>query len=296
VGDFPREGARLGDMTEAQQSLAWALVEASLSARGKQRIDEILTMESITEAMGWGSASLDDYYFVVFDVPSTTSPWGWQLDGHHLALNFTVVGRDVTMTPSLWGVEPVTWDEGEHAGLEPMVDEVVQGLAWANLLGPEQLEVAAQGPGSNPELQFGPQTDPSMWPAIQGLSVSDMTVEQQEALVELIAVYVGNLPTQQAENRMTEIRDSLHDVSVVWVGEATRGSAIYYRIHGPGVLIEFDHVMGPNHIHSVYRDPSNDYGADWLSKHLATHHAGDLRQKGVGAWARTHGSHTHAGR
>ena len=58
VGDFPREGARLGDMTEVQQSLAWALVEASLSARGKQRIDEILTMESITEAMGW--ASLDE--------------------------------------------------------------------------------------------------------------------------------------------------------------------------------------------------------------------------------------------
>ena len=145
---------------------------------------------------------------------------GWPSLGLELHGGWT----DVTMTPSLWGVEPVTWDEGEHAGLEPMVDEVDQGLAWANLLGPEQLAVAAEGPGSNPELQFGPQTDPTMWPAIQGLSVPNMTVEQQEALVELIAVYVGNLPTHQAENRMREIRDSLDDVSVV-VGEATRGSA-----------------------------------------------------------------------
>ena len=291
VGDYPREGARIGDMTETQQSLAWALVETSLSARGKQRIDEILTMESITEAQGWGSASLDDYCFVVFDVPSTTSPWGWQLDGHHLALNFTVLGSDVTMTPSLWGVEPVTWDEGEHAGLEPMVDEVVQALRWANLLNAEQLAAAAEGPGSNPELQFGPQTEPTMWPAVQGLSVPNMTVEQQEALVDLIAVYVGNLPTQQAENRMMEIRDGLDEVSVVWVGEATRGAPIYYRIHGPRVVIEFDHVMGPNHIHSVYRDPSNDYGADWLSKHLSTHHAADLRTRGWNAWARTRHEH-----
>ena len=293
VGDFPREGARIGDMTDGQQTLAWSLVEASLSARGKQRIDEILTMESIVEAIGWGSASLDDYFFVVFDVPSSTSPWGWQLDGHHLALNFTVVGSDVTMTPSLWGVEPVTWDEGEYAGLEPMVDEVVQGLTWANLLSTEQLEVAAQGPGGDPALEFGPQTDPTMWPSIQGLGVSDMTLEQREALVDLIAVYVGNLPTHQAENRMREIRDTLDEVSVVWVGEAIRGSAIYYRIHGPHVLIEFDHVMGPNHIHSVYRDPSNDYGADWLSKHLAIHHADELRTKGLGAWARTDVPHVH---
>jgi hypothetical protein len=102
----------------------------------------------------------------------------------------------------------------------------------------------------------------------------------------LIGVYVGNLPVHQAENRMAEIEASLDDASVVWLGDTEPGSAIYYRIHGSRVLIEFDHVMGPNHIHSVYRDPANDYGDDWLSKHLETDHAHDVKLKGLGSWAR----------
>ena len=130
-----------------------------------------------------------------------------------------------------------------------------------------------------------------MWPAIQGLRVQDMTAEQRNALLALIGIYVGNLPNQQATDRMNEIEDSLDDASVVWVGDTTPGAAIYYRIHGPRILIEFDHVMGPNHIHSVYRDPANDYGSDWLSKHLRTHHADDVRTHGLRAWARTH-AHT----
>ena len=287
IGDFPREGLRLGDMTEAQSTRAWALVGASLSARGMQRVDEILTMESIVEALGWGSASLDDYYFVVFDAPSATSPWGWQLDGHHLAMNFTVVGSDVTMTPSLWGVEPSTWDEGEHAGLEPLAEAVSLALDWANSLEASQLAVAAVGPPIDPELRFGPQSDPATWPFIEGLSVADLTSEQRRGLVDLIALYVHNLPPNQASNRMDEILETLDEASVVWIGDTDPESAIYYRIHGPRVLIEFDHVMGPNHIHSVYRDPSNDYGSDWLSKHLAAHHADDVAHHGIRSWGRT---------
>lgn len=288
IGDFPREGARLGDMTEAQRDLAWALVAASLSTRGMQRIDDILTMESIVEALGWGGASLDDYYFVVFDTPSATSPWAWQIDGHHLAMNFTIVGSEVTMAPSLWGVEPSSWDDGEHAGLEPLGDTLTLALEWANGLEPDQLAAAAVGSSSDPELSFGPQFDSDTWPAIEGLSVTDMTGEQRDSLLSLIALYVGNLPPNQAANRMAEITESLDGASVVWVGDTEPGSAIYYRIHGPHVLIEFDHVMGPNHIHSVYRDPSNDYGSDWLSKHLATDHAHDVAHHGLHSWGRTH--------
>lgn len=286
VGDYPREGARIGDMTEDQQAKAWALVAMSLSGRGMQRIDEILTMESLVQSLGWGSASLDDYYFVVFDSPSASAPWGWQFDGHHLAMNFTVVGSEVTMTPSLWGVEPSTWDEGEHAGLEPLSEEVERGLAWVNLLSADQRDEAAEGPPGDPDLQFGPQSNPLMWPSVQGLAVADMSDDQRNALTDLIGVYVGNLPVHQAENRMAEIEASLDDASVVWLGDTEPGSAIYYRIHGSRVLIEFDHVMGPNHIHSVYRDPANDYGDDWLSKHLETDHAHDVKQKGLGSWAR----------
>ncbi len=288
IGDYPREGARLGDMTEDQRDLAWALVGASLSARGMQRVDEILTMESIVEALGWGSASLDDYYFVVFDAPSATSPWGWQLDGHHLAMNFTVVGSEVTMTPSLWGVEPSTWDEGEHAGLEPLAEAVRIALDWANSLDAVQLGMAAVGPPSDPDLRFGPQSDSATWPFIEGLSVTELTSEQRSGLVELIALYVNNLPPHQAANRMDEILESLNEASVVWIGDTGPGSAIYYRIHGPRVLIEFDHIMGPNHIHSVYRDPTNDYGHDWLSHHLETHHADDVERYGLHSWGRTH--------
>jgi hypothetical protein len=45
------------------------------------------------------------YFFTVMGFPSPTEPWGWQLEGHHLIVNFFVLRDQVVMTPVFMGAE-----------------------------------------------------------------------------------------------------------------------------------------------------------------------------------------------
>ncbi len=269
----PRLGVSFGDMTEAQAEAAWALIRASLSARGEQRAEEIMLVEQLLWDDGDESAIPDAFFFTLFDVPSMDSPWAWQLDGHHLAINFTVVGADVSISPSLWGVAPTVWPEGEHEGLEPMELEEDLAYAWIASLDEEQLALAVLSDEDPSRLLAGPDSRPDAWPEPEGIPTTELTEVQRTELLALVQVYVGNLAEAQSERRMAEIDASFDDASVAWHGGTSPGEAMYYRIQGSRVLVEFDHTRGPTHIHAVYRDPANDYGVDWLAEHLSAFHA-----------------------
>ena len=60
---------------------------------------------------------------------------------------------------------------------------------------------------------------------------------------------------------MTEIKSHLNDTFLAWSGPTTNGSAAYFRIQGPTLVIEYAPQNGVDHIHTIYRDPTNDYGA-----------------------------------
>ncbi len=47
------------------------------------------------------------YWITIMGKPSGKEPWGWQLDGHHLIVNYFVLGDQVVMTPPFVGSEPV---------------------------------------------------------------------------------------------------------------------------------------------------------------------------------------------
>lgn len=52
-----------------------------------------------------------------------------------------------------------------------------------------------------------------------------------------------------------------------------RGSPHYYRLHGPGFLVEYDSIQNnANHIHTVWRDLRNDWGEDLLKDHYGKSH------------------------
>jgi len=52
------------------------------------------------------------------------------------------------------------------------------------------------------------------------------------------------------------------------------GTPLYYRLQGPRLLIEYDNTQrDANHAHSVWRDPTADFGMDVLAAHRAAHHA-----------------------
>lgn len=270
---YVREGVSFGELNPDRMALGWTLIRASLSAAGVKRTEDIIQLEKLLWEGGDMNAFPGHYFFTFFDTPSHDSAWGWQLDGHHLALNFTVVGAEVTITPSLWGVSPKIWPTGEFAGLAPMAQEEDLAFAWMASLNDEQRAQAQLSADADPDLMAGPTSIQSEWPEPKGVPVSALNDRQRSALLEWIAIYVGNLSVAQAAERMSEIEASLGDASVAWMGGTTPGDMIYYRIQGSQVLIEYDHTQSANHVHAVYRDPSNDYGVNWLSKHLAEHHS-----------------------
>ena len=109
---YVREGVSFGELNSERMALGWDLIRASLSAAGLKRTEEIIQLEKLLWEAGDMNAFPGNYFFTFFDTPSDEAPWGWQLDGHHLAINFTVVGAEVTITPSLWGVSPKVWPTG----------------------------------------------------------------------------------------------------------------------------------------------------------------------------------------
>ena len=63
------------------------------------------------------------YFFTLMGFPSPTEPWGWQLDGHHLVVNFFVLRDQVVMTPVFMGGEPVVTESGKCAGHGPVLQD-----------------------------------------------------------------------------------------------------------------------------------------------------------------------------
>ena len=64
-----------------------------------------------------------------------------------------------------------------------------------------------------------------------------------------------------AEERTSEIGANLDETYFAWEGPTTNGEPTYCRMTGPTLHIGFNHEEEDVlHIHSVYRDPANDYG------------------------------------
>ena len=85
----------------------------------------------------------------------------------------------------------------------------------------------------------------------------------QKALLALIRTRIGIINDTAAAKRMAEIQANLARTYFAWSGPTTNGSAAYWRIRGPTLVIEYapQQIGGSptNHIHAMYRHPTNDY-------------------------------------
>jgi Protein of unknown function (DUF3500) len=287
VGIFSRHGVSLEEMSERQKTAAWNLLRASLSAEGVAQTQDIMkTEQSLFELNGepirYGE---EKYYFTVMGVPSVTEPWGWQLDGHHLVINFFVLGDQVVMTPAFWGGEPVFTERGKYAGNRIMQDEQDQGLAFMQSLNRSQQAVATIDPDKTRNNQLAAANEDNLTLDYEGLRGKELDSAQKLQLLNLIRVYVGNLREAHADITMDEIGQHIDETYFSWIGNAGDDAIFYYRIHSPVILIEFDHqnpvgttqINTPgtptrDHIHTIVRTPNgNDYGKDLLAQHLALH-------------------------
>ena len=284
---FKREGVSFGELTEDQRVLAHALIQSALSSQGYlktvgiMRVDEILqeyrsSVRPNAEPM-FGQRL---YWIGIFGDPAKDEPWGWQLDGHHLALNFTVVGDQVSVTPAFLGSDPAQVRRELDAGFYPLVKEDTRGRQLFESLDDAQRERTLLEGATPADVIEGPGRAGRL-DEIRGLPAAAMTDAQKQLLRLLVEEYLGNLEPELAASHRSRIEtagfDELH---FSWSGTEI-GKPYYYRIHGPTLLIEFDNNVPPgnrngpvNHIHTVWRDTERDYGDDLLRKHYeeSPHH------------------------
>jgi hypothetical protein len=287
---YVRQGTNLKEMTPAQRALARALLRASLSPRGIATSDAIMKTDQSLREINDDPFSYDEgwYFLTMMGVPSATQPWGWQLDGHHLVINYFVLGDQVVMTPTFMGAEPARALTGKYKGNAVLQQEQDLGLALMRSLSPDvrvRALLAAEKPGNTIKAEA---FQDNLVLDFAGAEASSFSAEQKARLIELIGLYVGNMREPHAKVRMGEVVAHLDETRFAWVGGTTDDSVFYYRIHSPVILIEFDHqnpvgtrVLHPDnrptrdHIHTVVRTPNgNDYGKDLLRQHLLAAHGG----------------------
>jgi hypothetical protein len=286
---YRRQGVSFEEMSEGQREAAFGLLRAGLSARGLKLTQDIMKLNHTL-----GELNNNDfvqygqwlYHLTVMGEPSPTEPWGWQLDGHHAIINYFVLGDQVVMTPFFAGSEPVTAHAGTFKGVSILQEEQANGLAFVNALdaGARQKAILRSSKTGNDNLTEAWRDNVVLDYA--GVRASDLSEAQRQQLLDLVALFVGNVRDGHARVRMDEVRQHLGNTWFAWIGGTEPSSVFYFRIHGPVVLIEFDHQRPANlrhlaanpdvpnreHIHVVVRTPNgNDYGKDLLRQHYLMH-------------------------
>jgi hypothetical protein len=284
-----RQGVGFNEMTEAQRELAFNLFRASLSAKGLKKTRDIMrlngTLAELTNHFREYGEWL--YWITIMGEPSATEPWGWQLDEHHVIINYFVLGDQVVMTPTFMGSEPVQAESGKFKGTVVLQEEQDKGFALMRSLDAGQQAKARLGIEKNTNYNLSEAYRDNLVLDYAGLRASEMNPQQRKLLLDVIAEYVGNLRDGHARVKMSEVEKHLDETWFAWIGGAAPDSVFYYRIHSPVILIEFDHQRpvalgrsGPTrqHIHTVVRTPNgNDYGKDLLRQHHLQHPHGQLK-------------------
>lgn len=269
---FPggRQGARFRDMTADQRRATKDLMRSTLSSPGVQKAQAIMALEAVLAEVEGSSLSYRDpekYYVTVFGDPGVY-PWGWRFEGHHLSINVTVAAAgDVSVTPTFLGTNPARIPIGSDRGTRIQSDEYFLALELARSLDAAQVEKALLDDRSLGNVITGPGRGDALQTP-EGLPVPGLTAEQQGLLTRLILAYVGIARDEIGRPYMELVREGWEATRFAWAGPMAEGDAFYYRIHGPRILIEFDNSQGGgNHIHSLWRDPANDFGRDDLHRH-----------------------------
>lgn len=187
-----------------------------------------------------------------------------QFGGHHLGINITLMGDKGTLSPSHTGAQPARY-EFEGKTIRPLGREVDKAFKLLSSLDEGQRKRAILG-GRMRGLVLGPGRDgQTIQP--EGIQGSELNENQRKMLLDLAGEWTGILHPAAARAKMEEMEKHVAETWFAWSGATEKGGAAYFRIQGPTVIIEFSpQSLGGdlnNHIHTIYRDPTNEYGAPW---------------------------------
>jgi hypothetical protein len=282
---YVRQGVSFKEMSAAQREAAFGLLRASLSAKGLKLSQDIMKLNHTL-----GELNRDDfvqygewlYHVTLMGEPSATKPWGWQIDGHHLIINYFVLGDQVVMSPVFVGSEPVIAPSGKYQGLTILQEEQNRGRDFLLTLNATQRAQAVLATTKTANHNLTEAFKDNVTVDYAGVRATELTAAQRRDLLALIRLYVAYLDDGHAAVKQAEVEAHLDRTYFAWIGGSGPDSVYYYRIHSPVILIEFDHqrpaglrhrvnpeVPNREHIHVVVRTPNgNDYGKDLLRQHL----------------------------
>ena len=259
-GIYKRNSLKIGDLTAPQRAAVMKLLAAALSADGYRKVVDIMHGDEVLKRGGGRGPAFgeDEYYLAFLGTPSATTPWMLQFGGHHLAINLTLAGSQASMAPSLPATQPARF-EWEGRTVRPLGNENDKAFALINALDDKQKGQAIIG-SRVADLVLGPGQDgKTIQP--EGIRASALAAAQQTMLWDVVREWSGIMADAFAEPRLAEIKSHAGDTYFAWSGPTTPGSAAYFRIQGPTLVIEYAPQNGVDHIHTIYRDPTNDYGA-----------------------------------
>ena len=275
-----RPGLRLGDLDREALLRVHDLLRASLSSQGYQKVAGIIRLDDINRAQQLARLQPDaseyakaqaasfgsgNYAVLMFGDPRTDARWGWLIQGHHLAVSFTVAEGKTAFLPMFVGATPLAVEENVETGWSALAQEVARGVELVRSLSESQRQIAVSEDEVPGDVLNGVGNKHRFTPA-EGLAGSAMTPEQQRLLRALVEEYIDNADFDVADAQLAAIGAAGWDeLTFTWRGPLTGDLAepFYYRVQGPRLIIELRN--SENHVHTVTRDPANDYGETWLA-------------------------------
>ena len=272
-----RNGAALKELDARGREAVHALLRTALSASGYRKAVNIIELELVLREIETFGLMRDPerYHLTLYGKPDAKAAWGWRFEGHHLSLNFTLAGdRLAADTPSFFGANPAMVPKeatyGAKQGLRVLAAEEDEARTLLGMLDDAQRREAVFEERAYGEIvtSNADKIDP-LKPA--GIAMAKMNDKQRAQLMNLIEVYAGTFEPALAAARMVRVREGgVENIRFGWAGATARGRPHYYRIQGPRFLIEYDCSQNDgNHIHTVWRDFSGDFGRDLLRQHYA---------------------------
>ena len=310
-----RHGLAVRELDRRQEELTHRLIAESMSLPAYARVVQVMANENVLrelnqDVFGHVAATFRDsrgYFLSFFGQPQPDTTWGWRLVGHHLSINVTVVDGDlVSVTPFLLGAEPARFGPFRILGEEE--DAAFDLLD--SLTGPQQQHAIIH---AKPPADFVTRTVETVgeteYPAYHGVGrrdamitdedrralayfrdhprgvrAGDLSIAQRGLFGTLLARFVERARPGLVGFEMDRIAAAggVGELHFAWAGGTSIELPHYFRIQGPVTLVEFDNAEDEaNHVHSVWRDPSNDFGADLLIRHHLEHdHTASRREEG----------------
>ena len=271
-----RKGLTLREMTPYQKQLAYALLNAGLSQVGYTKAVTIMSLDDVLRVMENDSGERrnpEKYYFSIFGTPTEKGTWGYRVEGHHCSQNYTVVNGRVLDAPSFFGANPAEVRVGPRAGLRVLAQEEDLGRDVIASLDAEQRKTAIVDEQAPKEVLTSNSRQAALKGQPSGISAAKMNAQQFDKLTTLLQMYAENMPDQLAQLREEQIKKAGRNIYFAWAGGVNKGEPHYYRVQTSAFLVEYDCTQDKaNHIHSVWRDFTGDFGEDLLKQHyLASH-------------------------